>query len=125
MVPPLYLGMAGGALSQAVVVPTFLSYTQSFCKHVCCNQGAGPVGGISSAATKVWPWLCSEQRAAGLAEDRHALMEKGVLLPSGSSQCSKSSDALLVLRQKGRGRTKDQSRTDFCLLVLPGALSCL
>lgn len=27
-----------------------------------------------------------------------------------------------VLRQKGRGRTKDQSGTDFCLVVLPAAL---
>lgn len=32
---------------------------------------------------------------------------------------------MLVLRQKGRGRTKGQSGTDFCLVGLPAALSCL
>lgn len=41
--------------------------------------------------------------------------KEGVLLPSGSSQSSKSSYALLVLRQKGRERTKGQRGTDFRL----------
>lgn len=51
--------------------------------------------------------------------------KEGVPLPSGSSRSSKSSDALLVLRQKGRGRTKGRSGSDFCLVGRPAALSCL
>lgn len=83
------------------------------------NQGPGPVSGIYYLSCKQGLAM-AVQRAAGPTKDFHALWKEGVLFPSGSSPCNKSSDALLVLRQKGRGRTKDQSGTDFCLVVLPG-----